>query len=299
MIAMAAAAVGGLQHLREKPIMIFPSGTIEPLVHHEDGIAKALACAKHGVPFVYMASGNLVGSATPVTMAGALIQGNASTLAGWTIIQNAYPGSKIIGGGVCPAFDMQYGTYTFGSPEFSLSGAAKADLCRFYNVPGFGFAGGSDAKVLDAQAGLEYALSLYSTAAAGMSLIHDSGYLDGGATNSFESVLFADEVISMVKHVLRPIEFNDNTMALDVIAEVGPGGTYLTHEHTLANFKTHLWQPRYLFRGRYDDWVKMGAQDLHTRLNTEVKSILASHTVEPLPEPVLQEIKKIVAAHAK
>lgn len=294
MIDMAAVAVGGYQRLRERPILIIPAGTLEPLVHTEEDLGKALTCAEYGVPFTYIPSGSLLGSTAPVTLAGALIQKNASALAGWTMVRLKYPDAKILYGSVAPAFDMKYGTFTYGSPEFNVSQMAMGDLCYHYKIPGFGFAGATDSKTLDAQAGLECALSLLLVANSGMSLIHDCGYLDAGMTSSFESILLTDEIISMIEKILKPIDFAEEALALDVIKEVGAGGSFLRHKHTLANFRKHLWTPRYLFRGRYVDWEKKGGQEICSRLNAEVKKILANHVVSELPGGMINEIRTII-----
>ncbi|MAF85956.1 MAG: trimethylamine methyltransferase [Dehalococcoidales bacterium] len=296
-IDMAAAAVGGLDVVRERPPLIIYPAPLPPLTHPEVEIDKCLASAEYGVPFTYVEY-SMLGATAPVTMAGALTQANADVLTGLVITQLKYPGAKFIYGGACPTLDMKYGTCVYGSPEVNMSAAALTDMSRFYKLPCFSLGGITDSKILDAQAGLEYAFSIYIAALSGASLIHDCGFLDCGLVSSFESVLMADEVISMAKHYLKPLEINEKTIALDVIDQVGPGGTYLTHPHTTTNFRQSLWHSRFLFRAQYSLWEEQGCKDMRTRLNEAARKIFAEHPAPTLPESVVKTIDNMVKKHS-
>jgi trimethylamine--corrinoid protein Co-methyltransferase len=291
MIDMAAAVAGGYEVLREKPSLVFAFGTLEPFGH--EALSKAFRCAEYGIPMVYT-TGSSLGSQAPVTMAGALVQYLASALPAWATIQLRYPGAKIIGGGVINAFDMQYGTPTYGAPETILSQMALGDICRYLDIPSFGFAGATDAKVLDAQAGMEYAYSLYFTARAGKTLIHDCGYMDMGKTFSLEGVLFADEIIGQVRKYLSPIEISPETLALEAIEGMEPGGTYLTHEHTYEYFRDALWFPRHVFRGSHEMWESQGKKEVRERLNEGVRQIRSEHEVPEISDWVDKALIELV-----
>lgn len=296
MIDMAAAVVGGTEALRKRPPLILYSEPFSPLTHTEMGVVKCLVCCEYEVPFIYIPS-PMMGGTGPATIAGNLTQANAECLSGLVIFQTKYPGTKFIYGGDATAIDMRHAVYLYGNPELNLLNAALADLAHFYQLPFFCISGSTDSKVLDAQAGIEYALSLYIATLNGCNLIHDCGYLESSLVSSFESILMSDEIISMVKYMLRPLEITEETIALKVIDEVGPRGTYLTHRHTLNNFRKSMWFPRFFDRARFSIWERQGAKDLRQRLREEAQKILAAHLVPELPEAVVQEIGRIVQNH--
>ncbi|MEE8619295.1 MAG: trimethylamine methyltransferase family protein, partial [Dehalococcoidales bacterium] len=292
-VDMAAAAVGGVDAVRKCPPLSLYSEPFSPLTHTEMGVVKCLVCCDYEVPFIYIPS-PMMGGSSPATIAGTLTQANAECLSGLVIFQAKHPGAKFIYGGDATAFDMQHTIFSYGAPELNLLNAALADLAHFYRLPFFCIAGAADSKVLDAQAGIEYALSIYLATLNGCNLIHDCGYLESGLTSSFESILMSDEIISMVKHMLRPLEINREAIALKVTDEVGTSGTYLTHPHTLENFRKSMWFPRFFDRARFDNWEKQGSKDLCQRLKEEAQKILAAHPAPKLPQAAVHEIRRIV-----
>ena len=295
-INMVAAVVGGTEALKKRPPLILYSEPFSPLTHTEMGLVKCLVCCEYEVPFIYIPS-PMMGGTGPATIAGNLTQANAECLSGLVIFQSRYPGARFIYGGDATAIDMQHAVYLYGNPELNVLNAALADLAHFYRLPFFCISGSTDSKVLDAQAGIEYALSLYIATLNGCNLIHDCGYLESSLVSSLESILMSDEIISMVKYMLSPLEITEETIALKVIDEVGPGGTYLTHRHTLDNFRKSMWFPRFFDRARFKIWEEKGAKDLQQRLKEEAQKILAAHRVPALPEAVVQEIRRIVQNH--
>ena len=296
MVNMAAAAVGGIEGVRKHPPLILYSEPFSPLTHTEMGVVKCLVCCEYEVPFIYIAS-PMMGGSGPATIAGTLTQANAECLSGLVIFQTKHPGAKFIYGGDATALDMQHVIFSYGAPELNLLNAALADLAHFYRLPFFCLAGSTDSKVLDAQAGIEYALSIYLATLNGCNLIHDCGYLESGLTSSFESILMSDEIINLVKYMLKPLEINRETIALGVINEVGTTGTYLTHQHTLDNFRKAMWFPRFFNRARFDTWEKQGSRDLRERLREEAQKILAAHPTPRLPQDAVQTISRIVENH--
>jgi trimethylamine--corrinoid protein Co-methyltransferase len=296
MAEMAAAAVGGTGALEKRPPLILYSEPFSPLVHTDMGVAKALVCCELGVPFIYIGS-PMMGATGPVSLEGALVQTVAESLSGLVIFQNKKPGAKFIFGGDPSVFDMSFAQYSYGAPELNILNAALADMAHNYRLPFFCIAGASDAKTLDAQAGLEYALSIYGATMNGCNLIHDCGYLESGLTSSFESVLFADEVIGSVKHMMRPLIFDDTTVPLDLMNKIGPGGNFLQEDHTLERFRSTFWFPRFLDRSNYEQWERGGSRELRERLRDRARSIYESHPA-PMPEDgVVREIRRISADH--
>jgi len=166
-------------------------------------------------------------------------------------------------------------------------------MAHYYGVPIFGTAGCSDAKIFDAQAAAEAALSLFSNTVGGANLIHDVGYLDFAMTGSLELVAFCDELIGWLRRYLRSLEINEETLALDLIHEVGPDGHFLDTEHTLRHVREN-WRPRLLDRLDYHRWAADGAKTLEQRANQRVRDILESHRAEPLPDDVLAAIQAVI-----
>ena len=295
-IEMAAAAVGGMEELKRKPPLILYTEPLAPLVHTEMGVGKGLVCCDYEIPVIYIGS-PMLGASAPVTLEGILIQTVAESLAGLVIFQNKKAGAKFIFGGDATVMDMNTSIFRYGAPELNVINQALADMAHFYNLPFFCIAGASDSKVLDAQAGLESALSIYMATLNGCNIIHDCGYLEFGSTSSFESILFADEIIDLVKYMLRPLNFNDQTVAFDVIERVMGGSNFLMEAHTVENFRKSLWFPRFLNRDRYETWEKDGKKDLSMKLNEKAKEIYRNHRPVDLPGETLQAIDTILANH--
>ena len=296
-IRMAAEAVGGPESVRSRPPLILYSEPLSPLVHTDMGVAKALLCCEWDIPFIYIGS-PMMGASGPVTIEGILVQTVAESLAGLVIFQNKKPGAKFIFGGDAAAMDMRHSIFSYGSPELNVLNAALADMAHHYRLPFFCIAGSTDAKTLDAQAGCEYALSLLTATLNGCNLIHDCGYLESGLTSSFESVLLSDEIAAMVKYMLRSLQFTDLTVPMDVMNRVGPGGTFLTEEHTSSMFRETLWFPRFLSREKLDDWTRSGSKDIRQVLNERARDIFKDHQPRCLTDATRKAIDRLVAAHA-
>lgn len=296
MIEMAGAAMGGIDKIKDKPPLILYTEPVSPLVHTEMGVSKGLICCEYGIPFIYIGS-PMMGGTAPATPEGILVQAVAESLAGLVIFQKKQAGAKFIFGGDATVMDMKTTIFSYGGPELNILNAGLADMAHFYGLPFFCIAGSTDAMVLDAQAGFEYAMSICNATLNGCNIIHDCGYLESGLTSSFASVLFADEIIGMIKHMLRPLDFNDQTVPLQLMDRVGPGGNFLMEEHTTENFRRTFWFPRFLDRNVYEMWEKDGSKDLHAALNERARSIFESHRPPGLSEQIICSIHDIVAAH--
>jgi trimethylamine--corrinoid protein Co-methyltransferase len=296
MINMAAAAVGGHEALRKHPPLILYSEPLSPLIHTEMGVSKCLTCAAHGVPFIYIGS-PMMGGSGPATLAGILVQANVESLSGLVIFQKKYPGAKFIYGGDVTCMDMKNSIFAYGAPELNVLNAALADLAHFYGLPFFCIAGSTDSKTLDAQAGVEYALSIYVATLNGCNIIHDCGYLEQGLTSSFESVLFANEVIDMVKYMVRPFEVNDETVSMEAFRRVGPGGHFLMDPHTIEHFRKSFWFPQLMDRTRSGTALSEKDKGLWNRLHEKTAEIRSTESRIALPDNIKDEIRRIVKAH--
>jgi len=288
-IAMAEAIAGGAEALRFNPFVTLYGEPISPLQLAREGLEKILYMAEKALPQVYIPGVN-IGATAPVTLAGVLAQGNAEALAGLIVAQLKREGAPFIYGGVGLTLDMRTTTLAYNTPEMYLSLAGWADLARYYRLPLWSYGMHSDSKVFDEQAALEGAMSTFVAALTGGNLVHDVGYIESGLTTSFEMLVLSDEIISLIKRFLAGFEISTETLALDVIDQVGPGGHYLGTEHTYRHFREH-WYPSLIDRGNYESWSSKGKMTLGDRVKEKVRSILDTHTPEPLPE----EAEKVLA----
>jgi trimethylamine--corrinoid protein Co-methyltransferase len=279
----------GEDNFRQKPFFILYIETISPLIHSKEVLKKIKYAAEKQIPTVYTNAVN-AGATGPVTLAATIAQGAAEYLSGVVIAQLLKKGTPIIGGGTLFSMDMNTGVASYGSTENYLMDAAMTEVCQYLGLPVFSLAGCSSSKVFDGQATLESMYSVLAAALSGANLIHDVGYIEDGLCGSFEMVLVSDEIIGMVKRFISGIKVDKNTLALDVIEKVGPGGNFLTEEHTVKNFKNEMFMPKLIDRSVYANWKTSGSKTLEQRVNEKVKEILSSYKPEPLPDDKLEKI---------
>jgi len=294
MIEMAAEVVGGLENLQKKPFFCLYSEPSSPLMHSREAIAKAVFAAKKRVPIVYTPC-VMLGGTTPATLASTIAMGVAESLVGIIASQLVREGSPIIMGGVYAIMDMKTTVYSYGSPEFHAMQAGIAEVAHYMGLPVFGTAGCTDSHTLDGQAAGEAAMSIFIAAQSGANLVHDVGYTGSGSMGSLYQLVMCDEIIGMVKRFMRGIPVNDDTLALDVIDEVGPGGHFLAQPHTMKNFKSETWFPSVMSRMRHDGWKTMeGGSTMGDRVTEKMRDILENYEVPALPDGVLKKIDEIV-----
>ena len=289
---MAAAAAGGEAELSKFPTLLVYSEPSTPLQHSREAIEKLLFCAEHTIPITHSPA-PMMGGTAPVTLAGAVALGNAEMLSGLVMHQLKNPGAPFLYGHGVHHLDMKTMVSVYGAPEYQLARVMAAEMGRFYGLPVWGYAGHSDSKVIDAQAAADAQFSVLVALLAKTNLNHDVGYLESGLTNSPEMMVLTDEIISMTRPFARGVRLDEDTLALDVIDEVGPGGQYTTHEHTMS-FWRDLWAPKLFDRQRLDRWEAKGSKDTNARLREKTVAILDSHQVEPLPDRVEAQIDAIL-----
>ncbi len=291
-VAMAEAVVGGAEEFKRRPLAALYINVTAPLRHNEEALQKLLFMAERGLPTTYTPV-VLRGASGPVTLAGAIALANAGELAGLVLAELKREGAPVIlTGGVNDMFDMRFMLDTYAAPE---NRTALLEVAHYYDMPIFGLTGCSDSKIPDEQAAAEAAFSLLLETQGGAQMAHDVGYLEGGLSDSIEQVVICDEFINYIKHFMTPIEVNDETLALDVIDEIGPRGDYLGSQHTLAHYKQD-WYPKLLDRGSRDRWVAGGSKTLRQRARERVEVILATHQPEPLSSDVQHRLDELVAA---
>lgn len=289
-IKMAEAVAGGEEELRRNPICALYINVTSPLRHNTEALRKLLFMAGKGLPTTYTPV-VLRGINGPVTPAGALALANAGELAGLVIAQLKREGAPIIlSGGTNDMLDMRTLGDVYAAPENRVM---FVEMAHYYGLPVFGLGGASDSKLPDEQAAAEAAFSLILETLAGTHLVHDVGYLESGMTNSFEQIVICDELINYVKRFMQGLVVNEETLALDLIDQVGPHGEFLGTEHTARHYKED-WYPRLLDRSDFDTWKAAGGKTLRQRARERVEEILSSHRPEPLPKDVQAKIDAIV-----
>jgi trimethylamine--corrinoid protein Co-methyltransferase len=283
-VEMAEVVAGGPDALRQNPFLVVYCEPISPLQIPPEPIQKLLYLAEKGLPAIWT-PGQTGGATSPVTVAGALAQGNAEALIGIVLAQLKREGAPVVYGHSRLHMDMRAALCSYGAPEFMLGMIGCHELAHYYDLPVWSYGACSDAKTFDQQAGFVGALWTLVCALSGGNLMHDVGYLEAGLTSSLEYIVASDELIGMVKRLMGGVEVSEETLAVDVIDQVGPGGQFLTDDHTLRHFRED-WVPQLFDRGTYDTWVAQGSKTLGQRANDRVREILETHVPEPLPEEV-------------
>lgn len=288
---MAAAVAGGEAALREKPFIINYSEPTPPLTHSFGAVRKLFFCAEKGIPICYTPA-MLLGGSGPVTIAGGLVQANAEALSGIVLHQLRAKGAPIISGFATPPLDMGASTVSYGAPEMRLCDAAMSDLYHYYGIPMWATTG-SDAHAFDAQAAIEHAFAIYSGALSGSNLIHDVGFIGQGLISHPAILLMCNEIISYAKRLLRGFDLTPETLGLDVIRGVGPGGNYMAEAHTVKFFRTEQWRPQFMNRDDPDTWEKKGSQTYEELVERKALALLETYEPEPLPAGVQQQVDAI------
>lgn len=295
---IAATLAGGEQELRQKPFLLHYAEPISPLLINEESLQKIVFCAEKGIPSTYLPSPN-PGGGGPITLAGAIAVGNAECLVGLIISQLIRPNAPFLYGMNTAALDMKTTIVSYGSPEWSLGMTAWTEMARYYNLPVWGYAGASDSKVVDAQAGIEATFSIMSAFLSRCTLNHDVAYIEYGTTSSMEMLVIADEIISMTRRFMQGVPVNPDTLALEAIARTRPGSGFVSDEHTFNHFRDSQWAPRIIDRKRYDLWEKAGRKDMYERANLRAKELLLKHQTPSLPIEVEEIITDVLERRSK
>jgi trimethylamine--corrinoid protein Co-methyltransferase len=201
----------------------------------------------------------------------------------------------VIFAGASSNAEMRSGALSIGSPEMAMNTAATARMARYYKLPSRSGGAVCDAKVPDAQAAYESMMSLLMAQASGINFVlHTAGILDTYNCMSYEKFIVDDEMCGMVKRIKKGFNVNDNTLGLDVIKEVGPGGHFLDKDHTLEHFRGELYQPTISNRDDFDGWNAKGSLHCMDAANKKYKEILESYEVPSLPADVDKDLLKFI-----
>ncbi|HSL61110.1 MAG TPA: trimethylamine methyltransferase family protein [Desulfotignum sp.] len=291
---MALLLCGGKDNFDKAPCIVHYSEPISPLVYYDPAVDKILFCAQKGIPLINFPAPQSCGTA-PATFAGTIVQASAESLSGLVMHQLAKPGAPFIYGAFTTIMDMKTSIFSYGAIELSLMTAALAQMAQHYRLPFFGTAGATDAKFCDAQAGAEAAFQCLSAAAVGSGLVHDcSSWMDHGNLVSPEFMVLVNDIVTSVRHYMAGIPVTKETLALDIIDKVGPGGHYLQEKHTLDHFRKIRYSDLFE-RQILEKWQNNGAKKLEQRLQGLTLEKM-KHRPAPLPQAIIKELDRMQAA---
>jgi len=293
---LLSAVAGGEEALRERPTAIFDACPSPPLKWSSLTAQSLLDCARSGLP-AELVSMPLLGATAPLTLLGGLVQHTAENLSGVVIHQLAGPGAPIIYGGSPAAFDLRYGTPPMGAIETMMLDCAYVQVGRYLGLPTHAYLGLSDAKVVDAQAGLEAGLGTLLAALAGVNVVSGAGMLDFESCQSLEKLVLDHEICGLVKRLLRGVEPRSARLAEDLFGDLSAGDCFLASPTTLRWLREEIhWPSEVLDRATRESGP---SGNLLQRARAQAQARLAAHRPTPLPEEVQKALTEILAADAR
>lgn len=288
-VEMAEAVAGSADALREKPFTACYINAVSGLQHNKEALEKLIFLAGKNLPSLYIPCSTAALS-SPVTPAGAVALDYAGVLLGLVISQLVREGAPVIVPGLPQGtFDMRTLVTSYCEPERILPQA----MAHFYGIPMFAIGGVSESKVEDLQSAAEAAMSLVVETFSGSDIIHDLGYLESGLTFSFIQLALCEEVVSWIKAYTKEIEINDETLALDVIAKIGPDGEFLDTDHTLKHYKER-WYPIFFERATYQAWSDKGGKTFSQRAKEKIDKLIVEHKPVGLPPGAKKQFERII-----
>jgi trimethylamine--corrinoid protein Co-methyltransferase len=299
MIDLLAADSGGHEALRQKPRAIFDVCPSPPLNWSDFAAQNLVDLARAWVP-AEIVSVPLAGAAAPVTLAGAIVQHAAECLSGITIHQLTQPGAPVVWGGAPAIFDMRSGITAMGAAETAMLNVACAQVAKSFGLPTHGYLIGSDAKRIDAQAGLESGVAALMGALGGINMISGAGMLDSLACHSAEKLVIDAEAIAMAQRVVQGVEPRTESLALEMFAKAGAAGDFLKLPETRKLFRSEQHLPsKVIDRGSLNSWEQNGKKDAFARARERVRELLSSYKRQELAASVEQDLRMIVEEQAK
>ena len=293
LVEMAAAVSGGRDELRRRPLVSLIACPVDPLGNDAVSLEAGLVCAAAGVPCGFLSLTLGCGTA-PATLAGNLVVNAAAVLADLVLLELASPGAPVFFAGAPSVMDLRTGGYTGGGPEDDVLAAAATQLGRSFGLPVNMGTMATGAKQPGWQAAVDDALSTAASVLAGADMMSGCGLLDGSRTLSYPHLVMETEVYRIVRRLAEGVTVDDDTLALDVIDRVGPGGTFLGDRHTRRH-AAGIWRPQVWDRTPYDAWVEGGRRGAFEAAADLAAGILADHGPAPLSPDVAAALDELVA----
>jgi trimethylamine--corrinoid protein Co-methyltransferase len=288
---MVYTVAGGKDAYREHPFLTHHyCPVVSPLTMDHLSTENVMFFAREGLP-VYPTIVPNAGLTSPMSMAGTVVQGNAEFLAAATLMQMCREGTPLIYATLGTVADMRSGAYASGGIECGMLHMAYAQMAHFYHVPCGGYIGLTNSKLNDAQAGYETGMSAVAGLLAGMDMFNIGGLIDALKTFDFAKAVIDDEIAQMMKRLKRGISFSEEDLALDLIREIGPGGSFITAKHTINRMKTEAVMTKIADRDARTIWEKKGALDIHARAMNRARDIMKQNTAALLPPETEEKLR--------
>jgi len=279
---------GGSEALKERPFVSFITLIISPYKIDKDYGEMSCYFAQQGLPVV-VPTEPICGTTSPVTLASNILTHVAETLAGIAMVQAVRKGAPGICGSVGSICDLRNMNHLGGPIERAMINAAVAQMAQHFQLPLYSTGGTSDAKQVGVQAAYESALSSLLVAMSGANYIHDiAGLMEADLTVSYEKLIVDNEILGMCQRVLRGIEVNDETLAVDLIMEKGPGEDFLAEEHTVQHMRGEFFDPELANRQKREEWEQ--SETALARAREQVEAFLKEEITPLLPETVRKRI---------
>jgi trimethylamine--corrinoid protein Co-methyltransferase len=296
---MLVTMAGSEKALAEKPIAVFDVCPSPPLLWSDLTCQNMIDCARFDIPSE-LVSMPLAGATSPVTLAAAVVQHTAECLSGVTISQLAKAGAPIVWGGSPAAFDMREGTTPMGAVGTWMIDCAYTEIGKALGMPTHAYLGMSDAKLVDAQCGLESSGGTLMAALAGVNMVSGAGMMDFESCQSYEKLVIDAEIIGMSKRLIKGIEPRDNPIALTLMRELGHRADYLAQTHTLKWFSEELYTPSAVIdRSTLDGWKRKGSKSTWERAQDRVDELLATYQASQISNELRAELRKITTHAAQ
>ena len=277
-----------------QPRLMVLSSVNSPLIYGWGQCEAAMVSAEVGIPVCFNSSA-VAGVTAPVTLAGGVVQINAEMLAALTVIQLHRPGASVVYAAHPMAMDMKTGMASISMAEVGLMSAACVDVGRFYGLPTASNGVCTDACTPDAMATLEKWANGYLPVMAGANVNGGAGSLACVGTVSLEQLVIDNDVYGHFFRHMRGIQVDEDTLAIDVIAKVGPGNAYITEDHTLTHFRDEYYYSPLANRLNAPTWEAAGARDVVERAAEMVEDVLAAPAEPFLSEEQSREVKTLLA----
>jgi len=297
-LRIAQIVAGGEEDFRKNPVISAGGCPVSPLQFDRANTEAMLECARGGMPYdvLSMAMG---GGTSPITLAGELAIINAEVLAGIALCELVNPGCPVIYGSVASVMDMRTGILALGAPERGILNAAVVQMAKHYRVPSLVGGISTDGKLPGDQTMLEKTMTGLPSVLAGADVVFGPAVLSSAKTYSVEQLVIDDEVAGALTRIAQGMVVDDESLAIDLISKVGPGGAFLGTKHTLDHLRKDIWMPELADRNIANNWMKLGAKDMRARAKEKAERILTEHRVEPLEKEQKKEIDQVLKAASK
>lgn len=293
-VLMAEAMAGGKKELSKRPYLLINILSSSPLKWANTNLQILKVLTKNRMP-VIIGSEPQAGTTSPAPLSSAVLMSNTENLAVITLSQILNPGTPVMYGAVGSIADMKTGNFASGAVELGIMNAMSAQMAQYYKIPMYATGGMSDSKKVDVQSGYEKAMQILLIALAGGNYIHDTaGLLEFCLTASFEQYVIDNEMCGMAARAISGPTFTEEALAVDIISNVGPGGSFIAENHTFDWFKKEHFLPTIADRQVRQTWEALGSKGAEVVAKERSEYILKNHYATPLSDDIDKELKKII-----